>query len=102
MIATAIEDAEPAEVLAGDDGRLEAHLRNVVGGVWHPCGTCRMGDPADPTVVADADGHVVSVDDLTVCDASLIPTIPCANLNIPVLMIAEKIAYAIRRTRSGG
>jgi choline dehydrogenase-like flavoprotein len=29
-------------------------------------------------------------------DASLMPTVPCANLNIPVLMIAEKTAATIR------
>ena len=32
---------------------------------------------------------------LRVCDASLMPTIPCANLNIPVLMLAEKISSHI-------
>ena len=31
-----------------------------------------------------------------VCDASVMPSIPCANLNVPVLMIAEKIADGIR------
>jgi len=99
MIATAIEDAEAVEVLAADDGLLEAHLRNVVGGVWHPCGTCRMGDPDDPMVVTDPGGKVVGTEGLYVCDASLMPTIPCANLNIPVLMSAEKIADAIRARR---
>ena len=97
MIATAIEDAEAVDVLAADDGRLEAHLRTVVGGVWHPCGTCRMGDPDDPMVVADPRGKVVGTEGLYVCDASLMPTIPCANLNIPVLMSAEKIADGIRK-----
>jgi len=32
-----------------------------------------------------------------VCDASVMPTIPCANLNVPVLMVAEKIADGMRR-----
>jgi 5-(hydroxymethyl)furfural/furfural oxidase len=27
-----------------------------------------------------------------VCDASLMPGIPCANLNLPIIMMAEKIA----------
>ena len=56
-----------------------------------------MGDPADPTTVADPAGRVVGVEGLSVCDASLMPTIPCANLNIPVLMCAEKIANGMRR-----
>ena len=69
----------------------------MVGGVWHPCGTCRMGDPGDPMSVTDPSGHVIGVEGLMVCDASIMPTIPCANLNIPVIMCAEKIADGIRR-----
>jgi 5-(hydroxymethyl)furfural/furfural oxidase len=68
----------------------------MVSGTWHPCGTCRMGDARDPMAVADAAGRVIGVDGLRVCDASLMPTIPCANLNIPVVMMAEKIAATIR------
>jgi 5-(hydroxymethyl)furfural/furfural oxidase len=30
-----------------------------------------------------------------VCDASLMPTVPCANINVPVMMMAEKIAATI-------
>ena len=97
LIAHAIENAEPVERLAADDALLEDHLRRIVGGVWHPCGTCRMGDPADPTTVADPTGRVLGMEGLSVCDASLMPTIPCANLNVPVLMCAEKIADAWRR-----
>jgi len=49
--------------------------------------------------VTDPGGKVVGTEGLYVCDASLMPTIPCANLNIPVLMSAEKIADAIRARR---
>ena len=101
MIASAIEDAAPVEVLAGDDTKLEAHLRKMVGGVWHPCGTCRMGDVADPMAVVDPRGRVIGLDGLSVCDASIMPTIPCANLNIPVLMLAEKIADEMKKERTG-
>ena len=31
-----------------------------------------------------------------VCDASVMPTIPCANLNVPAMMIAEKTAETAR------
>ena len=33
---------------------------------------------------------------LLVCDASLMPAIPCANLNLPVLTVAERMADGIR------
>ncbi len=96
MLAIATENAPPPEHIAADDDRLESYLRRVVGGVWHPCGTCRMGDPRDPNTVTDPAGRVVGVDNLTVCDASVMPTIPCANLNVPVIMTAEKISDALK------
>jgi 5-(hydroxymethyl)furfural/furfural oxidase len=82
--------------LASDDSLLDAFLRTRVSGCWHACGTCRMGDPSDPMAVTDASGRVIGVEGLRVCDASLMPTIPCANLNLPVMMIAEKVAATIR------
>ena len=85
-----------AETLAADDTLLEAHLRKRVNGTWHPCGSCRMGDPSDRMAVTDPSARVIGVEGLRVCDASLMPTVPCANLNIPVLMIAEKTAATIR------
>lgn len=82
--------------LATDDSLLEAYLQDNVTGNWHACGSCHMGDPDDPMAVADPTGRVIGVDCLRVCDSSLMPTIPCANINLPVIMIAEKIAAAIR------
>jgi 5-(hydroxymethyl)furfural/furfural oxidase len=55
-----------------------------------------MGDTADRMAVTDPNARVIGVEGLLVCDASLMPTVPCANLNVPVLMMAEKIAAAIR------
>jgi 5-(hydroxymethyl)furfural/furfural oxidase len=78
--------------LLGDDRALDAYLDASVTGVWHASGTCKMGAANDPLAVTNAQGHVRGVPGLAVCDASLFPTIPCANLNVPVLMTAEKIA----------
>jgi 5-(hydroxymethyl)furfural/furfural oxidase len=36
------------------------------------------------------------VEGVMVCDASVMPTIPCANLDVPVIMIAEKLSDAVR------
>jgi 5-(hydroxymethyl)furfural/furfural oxidase len=96
MLAVATENAPAPAFLAADDDRLEGYLRRVVGGVWHPCGTCRMGAPNDPMAVVDSQGSVRGLAGLSVCDASVMPTIPCANLNVPVIMIAEKIADGMK------
>jgi 5-(hydroxymethyl)furfural/furfural oxidase len=55
-----------------------------------------MGAPDDPHAVTGSSGLVYGVENLRVCDASLMPSIPCANTNIPTIMIAERIAEMIR------
>ena len=52
-----------------------------------------MGD--DPGAVVDAAGRVRGIDGLRVADASVMPTVPRANTNIPTIMIAEKLAATI-------
>jgi len=60
---------------------------------YHPCGTCAMGDTDQ--AVTDAEGKLHGMDNMRVVDASIIPTIPTANLNAPTIMIAEKISDRI-------
>lgn len=80
-----------------DERALEAFVRQSVFGVWHPVGTCRMGDPADPMAVVDPEGLVIGSENLVVADASIMPRLPTANTNIPVIMAAEKISDALLR-----
>ena len=54
-----------------------------------------MGQFDDPTAVTDPAGRVHGVAGLRVCDASVMPMVPCANTNLPTMMIAEKISDAI-------
>jgi choline dehydrogenase len=61
---------------------------------FHPCSTCRMG--TDEGSVTDGAGRVHGVEGLRVIDASIMPNNVTANLNAPVIMIAEKLADAIR------
>lgn len=82
--------------LLADDRALSQFVRANVGGTWHPSGTCRMGRADDPQAVTLNDGQVVGVTGLRVCDASLMPAIPCANTNVPTIMIAERIADLIK------
>lgn len=83
------------QAIVRDEEALEAFVREQVHGTWHACGTCRMGREDDPNAVVDAAGRVIGVTGLRVADASVMPTIPCANTNLPTIMVAEKLADAI-------
>jgi 5-(hydroxymethyl)furfural/furfural oxidase len=81
--------------LLQDEAALETYLRTNVGGVWHASGTAKIGRADDPQAVVDNAGRVYGVTGLRVADASIMPTVPTANTNLPTLMLAEKIANAI-------
>jgi choline dehydrogenase len=74
------------------DEQLAAAALSHVGSYQHPVGTCRMGPAQDDGAVVDAYGRVHGVEGLSVIDASIIPEIPSANTNLPVLMLAEHCA----------
>ncbi|MDR2166151.1 MAG: GMC family oxidoreductase N-terminal domain-containing protein [Zoogloeaceae bacterium] len=84
-----------------DETALEHFLRVNVGGVWHASGTARIGRPDDPEAVVDPSGRVYGVGGLRVADASVFPTIPAANTNLPAVLVAEKIADAILAQDTG-
>jgi 5-(hydroxymethyl)furfural/furfural oxidase len=96
LIHRLVTQGVTVEKLVSDDAALTDFVLRNVGGTWHPSGTCRMGRADDPLAVTTGDGRVIGVAHLRVCDASLMPSIPCANTNVPTLMIAERIADLIR------
>jgi len=63
---------------------------------FHLMGSCRMGPESDPTSVVDDQLRVRGLERLRVVDASIMPTMPSANLNASVLMLAEKASDMIR------
>ncbi|CAH1678646.1 5-(hydroxymethyl)furfural oxidase [Hyphomicrobiales bacterium] len=96
VIRRLLAPGHPLAELLGNDELLEAHVRKYVIGGWHACGTCRMGSPEDRDAVVDArTGRVIGVPGLSVVDASLMPVLPRANTNLPVIMIAEKMSEQI-------
>lgn len=62
--------------------------------MYHPSGTCKMGN--DARSVVDHRLHVRGVDGLWVADASVMPTLPAGNINATVIMIGEKASDLIR------
>lgn len=71
----------------------EEHVRDWGQTLYHPVGTCKMGD--DASAVVDANLRVHSISGLRVADASIMPVIPRAHTNAPTLMIAERAARLI-------
>jgi choline dehydrogenase-like flavoprotein len=65
-----------------------------------------MGNDPDDGAVVDERGRVFGIGQLYVADASIMPTIPSANTNLPTIMVAERISSwlreAKRRDRGGG
>jgi choline dehydrogenase len=91
-------EAWPGEAVQGD--ALKAKLRDWAETIYHPVGTCRMGPDAE--AVCDIALNVNGVEGLMVVDASVMPFLVSGNTNAPTIMIAEKVADAIRRERKGG
>ncbi|HTU52814.1 MAG TPA: choline dehydrogenase [Acetobacteraceae bacterium] len=74
------------------DEQIDEFIRDNVESAYHPCGTCRMGDPNDPMAVVAPDTRVIGVDRLRIADSSIMPRITNGNLNAPTIMIGEKAA----------
>jgi choline dehydrogenase len=72
------------------DAELVADIRARAETIYHPVGTCRMGQ--DHRSVVDPEGRVRNVEGLRVVDASIMPAIVAGNTNAPTMMIAENIA----------
>ncbi|MEV0591395.1 GMC family oxidoreductase [Nonomuraea cavernae] len=73
----------------------DEELRAGAGTYWHPVGTCAMGEDA----VVDGEGRVHGVANLRVIDASILPTIPRSNTQLPVLAVAEMLAAKLTGQR---
>jgi choline dehydrogenase len=91
----------PAPGIADDDATgLGAALLAMTESYHHPVGTCAMGTDPDAGAVVDSHGRVHGIDGLIVADASVMPEIPAANTNLPVIMAAERIVELMTRAET--
>jgi 5-(hydroxymethyl)furfural/furfural oxidase len=101
VLRDVITDGAAYRDLLRNDDVLDAYLRSTVTGIWHASGTCRMGNPNDPLAVCDGSGRVIGVGGLRICDGSIMPTLPCANPNVPIMMLGERISDLILEAEAG-
>jgi choline dehydrogenase len=92
-----VDERLPGAQLEADD-QLDNYIREGSGLMYHPCGTCKMGN--DEHAVVDSRLRVHGVEGLRVADASIFPTIPAGNINATCIMVGEKAAAMISQDES--
>ena len=83
------EEVFPGGQVATDND-LSEYARTTAGTVYHPAGTCRIGEKGDPLAVVDPQLRVRGIDKLRVADASVFPSMIGVNPNMTVMMIGER------------
>ena len=89
-IAGELVAPDPA-ALESDDA-LDEWMLGDVSTMHHISCTARMGPDGDPMAVVDQHGRVQGVRNLRVVDGSILPDCPRSNTNVPIMMLAERIA----------
>jgi choline dehydrogenase len=86
------------DALLGSEEAVRDYVTATVDPAYNPIGTARMGAADDPLAVVDGRCAVHGVDGLYVADASVMPTMVRANINLSVIMIGERVAELLRDT----
>ncbi len=84
----------PLSATSQTDAQIEQFIRDNGDTIYHPVGSCRMGNGAMDVV--DARLRVHGMQGLRVVDASIMPQVVSGNTNAPTIMIGEKAADMIR------
>lgn len=86
-------NSETTETTEATEEALAQAAGEIGTTIFHPVGTCKMGQ--DAMAVVDDSLRVHGVTGLRIADASIMPTITSGNTNSPTMMIAEKAAKLI-------
>ena len=86
----------PGERVLRDRATLYEWIVRSCDSGYHPCGTVPMGADDDREAAVDQHGRVRGMTGLWVADASIMPTVPSVNTNVPTLMIGERFGEWLR------
>ena len=101
-VANVVAESARCEVLlpdsatARDEEALRRHIEEFHATDYHPSGTLRMGPDGDEMAVVDERCRLRGIENVYVADASVMPTVPRANINLPTLMIGERVSDFVR------
>jgi choline dehydrogenase len=75
------------------DADIDHYIREKTNSVYHPVGTCKMGN--DEMAVVDSQLRIHGLEGVRVVDASVMPNLTSGNTNLPTIMIAERASDLI-------
>lgn len=96
-----VREHEPGERVMLSDEEAVSWARERATSIFHPVGTCAMGEDKDAEAVVDSALRVHGISALRVVDGSVMPRIVSGNTNAPIVMIAERAADLIRSELAG-
>jgi len=83
------------------DNEIDDWALRQVGAYSHAAGSCAMGNSRDAMAVVNERAEVIDCQNLWLCDASILPTLPRANTHLPVVMVANRVSEMLFETLSG-
>jgi 5-(hydroxymethyl)furfural/furfural oxidase len=85
------------DIIVGAGSAADERLEREPTTNSHIAGTCKMEGSSDAMTVVDLYGKVYRLDGVRLVEASIMPLLEPASINLTVLMVAEKMAAFMRQ-----
>jgi choline dehydrogenase/5-(hydroxymethyl)furfural/furfural oxidase len=94
-------DGTPAQWMSdASDAEIDDWALRQVGAYSHAASSCAMGNSRDDMAVVNERAEVIGYQNIWLCDASILPTLPRANTHLPVVMVANRVSEMLRESLS--